>query len=84
MNAAVRQKPAHGGLQTGVHRAKVDAPDKAAQRPHQQQNSTAPAASPGRVCSRRSVCFPGPRRAVTASVQPPSRAILPTGGGLHR
>ena len=26
--------------------------------------------------SRRSVCFPGPRRAVTASVQPPSRAIL--------
>lgn len=77
MNAAVRQKPAHGGLQTGVHRAKVDAPDKAAQRPHQQQKQHGPRGQPGaglqqalRVLSR------GRRRAVTASVQPPSRAIL--------
>ena len=47
MNAAVRQKPAHGGLQTGVHRAKVDAPDKAAQRPHQQQKQHGPRGQPG-------------------------------------
>ena len=47
MNAAVRQKPAHGGLQTGIHRAKVDAPDKAAQRPHQQQKQHGPRGQPG-------------------------------------
>ena len=47
MNAAVRQKSAHGGLQAGVHRAKVDAPDKAAQRPHQQQKQHGPRGQPG-------------------------------------
>ena len=40
------------------------------------KNKIMPAASPGRVCSRASARRPGPRRAVTVMIQPPSAAIF--------
>lgn len=85
MNAAVRQKPAHGGLQTGVHRTKVDAPDKAAQRPHQQQKQHGPRGQPGAALQQALRCaFPGRGGGHgQASSRRPAR-FSPTGGGLYR
>ena len=87
MNAAVRQqRDARRACRPGsiapksMHQTRPPSARSSSKKQHGPRGQPGAGAAAGAPCA-----FPGPRRAVTASVQPPlPRDFSPTGGGLHR